>query len=53
MCWVFDRSFAQQCRDAFLADMENCREVTLDDVLAVGRLKRFRNQAARLLSNVL
>ncbi|HYN37903.1 MAG TPA: cardiolipin synthase, partial [Rhodospirillales bacterium] len=53
MCWVFDQGFAQQCTAAFLTDMENCREVTLDDVLSVGRLKRFRNQAARLLSNVL
>ena len=53
MCWVFDKGFAQECSDAFLADMQNCREVTLDDVLSVGRLKRFRNQAARLLSNVL
>jgi cardiolipin synthase len=53
MCWVFDQGFARQCTDAFLADMENCHEVTLDDVLSVGRLKRFRNQAARLLSNVL
>jgi len=53
MCWVFDTDFAQQCAGAFLADMQNCREVTLDDVLSVGRLKRFRNQAARLFSNVL
>jgi cardiolipin synthase len=53
MCWVFDKGFAGQCTDAFLADMENCHEVTLDDVLSVGRLKKFRNQAARLLSNVL
>jgi cardiolipin synthase len=53
MCWVFDRDFALQVADAFARDVENCREVTLDDVLAVGRLKRFRNQAARLFSNVL
>jgi hypothetical protein len=33
--------------------MTNCREVTLDDVLTVGRWKKFRNQAARLFSNVL
>jgi len=53
MCWVFDKEFARRCADAFTADMENCHEVTLDDVLTVGRLKRFRNQAARLFSNVL
>jgi len=53
MCWVFDRGFARQVADSFSTDMENCHEVTLDDVLAVGRLKRFRNQSARLFSNVL
>src|SRR5450756_1635853 len=53
MCWVFDKDFAQQCADAFRADMENCHEVALDDVLTVRRLKRFRNQAARLFSDVL
>jgi cardiolipin synthase A/B len=53
MCWVFDKGFAQQVADAFVVDVTNCQEVTLDDVLTVGRLKRFRNQAARLFSNVL
>ena len=33
--------------------MTDCHEVTLDEVLTIGRLKRFRNQAARLFSNVL
>jgi len=53
MVWVFDRGFTQQVVDAFSEDMTHCREVTLDDVLTVGRLKRFRNQSARLFSNVL
>ena len=53
MVWVFDEGFARQVADAFEVDMTACREVTLEDVLAVGRLKRFRNQAARLFSNVL
>jgi cardiolipin synthase len=53
MVWVFDTGFAQQVADQFAADMADCHEVTLDDVLSVGRLKRFRNQAARLFSNVL
>jgi len=53
MVWVFDKGFARQVADAFEVDTTDCREVTLDDVLAVGRLKRFRNQAARLFSNVL
>jgi hypothetical protein len=44
---------ARQGIAAFVSDMENCREVTLDDVLSVRRLKRLRNQASRLFSNVL
>ena len=32
MVWVFAKGFAQQCADAFLADMENCHEVTLDEL---------------------
>ncbi len=53
MVWVFDKDFAMQVADQFAIDMTNCREVTLEDVLSVGRLKKFRNQAARLFSNVL
>ena len=53
MVWVFDKGFARQVADAFVVDMTDCHEVALDDVLAVGRLKKFRNQAARLFSNVL
>ena len=53
MVWVFDKAFALQVADAFSEDMTKCREVTLDEIRSVGRLKRFRNQAARLFSNVL
>jgi cardiolipin synthase A/B len=53
MLWVFHKPFAQQVQQSFLADQEHCHEVTMEDVLAVGRLRRFRNQAARLFSNVL
>ncbi len=53
MVWVFDKGFAGQVADAFEVDMTNCHEVSLDDVLTIGRLKKFRNQAARLFSNVL
>ena len=53
MVWVFDKGFAQQVADQFAIDVTNCSEVTLEDVLSVGRLKKFRNQAARLFSNVL
>lgn len=53
MVWVFDKDFAMQVADQFAIDVTNCHEVTLEDVLSVGRLKKFRNQAARLFSNVL
>ena len=53
MVWVFDEPFARQVQESFFNDLEHCREVTLDDVLATGRLARFRNQAARLLSEAL
>jgi cardiolipin synthase len=53
MVWVFDRDFARQVADAFEVDMTHCHEVTLDDVLTAGRWRKFRNQAARLFSNVL
>ena len=53
MVWVFDRGFTGQVVDAFTEDMKHCHEVTLEDLDAVGGLKRFRNQAARLFSNVL
>jgi len=53
MVWVFDRGFTAQVVDAFTEDMKHCHEVTLEDLDAVGGLKKFRNQAARLFSNVL
>jgi cardiolipin synthase len=53
MVWVFDEGFARQVADAFEVDMTKCHEVTLEDVFSVGRLTKFRNQAARLFSNVL
>ena len=54
MLWVFDTAASRsRCADAFSHDVEDCHEVTLDDVLSIRRLKRFRNQAARLFSNVL
>ncbi len=53
MLWVFHEPFARQVQESFLSDMARCHEVTMEDVLAVGRLRHFRNQAARLFSNVL
>jgi cardiolipin synthase len=53
MVWVFDKGFAAQVAEAFAKDMTKCHEVTLEDLMAVGGLRKFRNQAARLFSNVL
>ena len=53
ICWVFDKDFAPQRTDALLADIGDCGQVSLDDLLTVRRLKRFRDQAAPLFSNVL
>jgi cardiolipin synthase len=53
MVWVFDKGFTGQVVDAFVDDMKHCHEVTREDLDAVGGLRRFRNQAARLFSNVL
>jgi cardiolipin synthase A/B len=53
MVWVFDELFARQVQESFFTDLEHCREITLDDIRGVGRLRRFRNQAARLLSEAL
>ena len=53
MVWVFDKGFTQQVADAFTEDMTKCHEVTREELLEVGGLIKFRNQAARLFSNVL
>jgi cardiolipin synthase len=53
MLWVFHEPFARQVQQSFLADQELCHEVTIEDVLSVGRLRHFGHQAARLFSNVL
>ena len=53
MAWVFDRGFAQQVADAFANDVKSCHLVTLEELDAVGRVARFRNQFMRLASNLL
>lgn len=53
MVWVFDEGFAQQVQASFYEDLRQCREITIEDLRAVGRVRRFRNQAARLLSDAL
>ena len=50
MEWIYDAEVAMRLESAFDRDLEQCREVTLADVRAVGPLKHFRNSCARLFS---
>jgi cardiolipin synthase A/B len=53
MLWLFDQGLTRQLEALFMDDVTRCHEVTLDDVRAVSRRERFRNQGCRLLSNLL
>lgn len=53
MVWVHDADLSRQHEEIFAADLEECRELTLDDVNSWGPMRRFRNSAARLVSNLL
>ena len=50
MEWIYDSQVTAQLEEIFDRDLEQCREITLGDVLAVGRVTRFRNSVARLFS---
>lgn len=53
MVWFFDPELAVQHDQIFEADMEHCREITLEDLKAETGLQRFRDSAYRLASNLL
>jgi cardiolipin synthase len=53
MIWVYDGKVARESERLFRDDLRDCRELTLDEVRAWSRLRRFRNSSARLLSNLL
>lgn len=53
MVWIYDEGIAGRCEEIFAADLEDCVPVTLDDIHHWSRLRRFRNSAARLFSNLL
>ena len=50
MEWIYDATLTRRLEEIFDADLEQCREVTLADVQAIGPLKHFRNSCARLFS---
>ena len=50
MEWIYDREITRQLEEIFARDLEQCREVTLEDLHSAGRWQRFRNSFARLFS---
>jgi hypothetical protein len=53
MIWVYDEKVARESERLSRDDLRDCRELTLEEVLAWSRLRRFRNSGARLFSNLL
>lgn len=53
MVWVYDRDVAARHERLFTEDLADCRQLTLDEVRGWSRLRRARNSACRLLSNLL
>jgi cardiolipin synthase len=53
MIWIYDEKVARLSEELFRDDLRECRELTLEEVRAWSRLRRFRNSGARLLSNLL
>jgi cardiolipin synthase len=53
MVWVYDADVARQHEQLFAEDLRACRELTLDEVRGWSRIRKARNSAARLLSNLL
>jgi cardiolipin synthase A/B len=53
MVWSWDPGVVADSKRLFEEDLLECRELTLDEVLTWGYGRRFRNSAARLLSNLL
>lgn len=53
MVWVYDPDVVAKSESIFARDLEDCRELTLDEVRAWPLTRRFRNSSARLLSHLL
>lgn len=53
MVWCYSEQVARRCEEIFLDDLEDCREITVDEIEQWSAASRFRNSAARLLSNVM
>jgi cardiolipin synthase len=53
MVWIYDVDAARRSEEIFEADLKDCVPLTMADVRSWGWARRFRNSAARLLSNLL
>ena len=53
MVWVYDKAVVARAEQLFLEDLRECRELTLEEVRAWPRGRRFRNSMARLSSHLL
>lgn len=53
MVWIYDDAAARRSEEIFAADLQGCVALTLDDIHQWSWLRRFRNSAARLFSNLL
>jgi len=50
MEWIYDVGVTEQLEEIFDNDLEQCHEITLDEIRSLSRGKRFRNSVARLFS---
>ncbi len=53
MVWFYDAGLAKQHEEVFLADLEECEEITLEMIDSWSAGRRLRNAGARLVSNLL
>jgi cardiolipin synthase len=53
MVWMYDEGLAKRQEEIFLADLEKCRQVTLEEVNSWSSYKRFMDSMSRLASNLL
>lgn len=51
--FAYDPGVIADAAGIFAADLEDCRELTLDEIEGWSRIRRFRNSGARLFSNLL
>ncbi len=53
MVWTYDRAITKRLADIFFDDLEQCREITLEEIESWSWWVGFRNSIARLASNVI